>query len=78
MNVDVENISSFLKTFWRPIYEVIENSYFLATKLFPTKQLDQCRNNPNEPHNIAYLKKMATEEEFYSQVVMILRKESGD
>ena len=22
--------------FWRPIYEVIENSYFEETKLFPT------------------------------------------
>ena len=34
MNLDIENIAS-LKKNWRPIYEVIENSYFEATKLFP-------------------------------------------
>ena len=49
MNVDVENIASKKQPFCRPIYEVIENSYFVATKLFPTKHLDQCRNNPNGP-----------------------------
>ena len=38
--------------FWRPIYEVIKNSYFAATKLFPTEFLDQCRNNTNETQNI--------------------------
>ena len=52
MNVDIENISSKKQPFWIPIDEVIENSYFEATKVFPTKQLDQCRNNPNEPQNI--------------------------
>ena len=41
-----------VKKHWRPIYEVIENQYFEATKLFPKKVLDQCRNNPNNPQNI--------------------------
>ena len=53
MNVGIENISSKKQPFWRPIYEVIENSYFEETKLFPTNFLNQCRNNPNEPHNIS-------------------------
>ena len=36
MNVYAENISSKKQTFWRPIYKVIDNSYFSATKIFPT------------------------------------------
>ena len=52
MNVDIENISSKRQCFWRQIYEVIENSYFEATKLFPENASDKCRNNPNESQNI--------------------------
>ena len=52
MNVDIENISSKKQPFWRSIYEVIKNSYFEDTILFPTKNLNQCRNIPNEPQNI--------------------------
>ena len=51
-NVDIENISSKKQPFWRSIYEVIENSYFEETTLFRTNNLNQCRNNPNEPQNI--------------------------
>ena len=40
------------KPLWRSIYEVIDDSYFEATKLFPTKKLNQCRNNPNETQNM--------------------------
>ena len=68
--------------FWKPIYEVIENSYFEETKLFPTI-LNQCGNNPNEPQSIwneikAALKKVATEQGLYAEVVMIRQRESGD
>ena len=35
MNVEIENIFSKKQPFWRPIYEVIEYSYFEETKLFP-------------------------------------------
>ena len=52
MNLDIENVSSLKKPFWRPIYEVIENSYFEEAKLFPTNVLNLCRNNPNELQNI--------------------------
>ena len=81
MNVDIKNIASKKPPFWRPIYEVFENSYFTATKLFPTYFLDQCRNNPDEPQKIpneikASLKKMATEHCLYAKVVMTPRKES--
>ena len=35
-DVDVENIGSKKQKKWGPIYEVIDNSFFAATKLFPT------------------------------------------
>ena len=47
MNVDIENIASKKQPFWRSIYEVIDESYFRVVKLFPTKVLNQCKNNPN-------------------------------
>ena len=46
MNLDIENIASKKQPFWRPIYEVIKNSYFEERILFPTTFLKQCRNNP--------------------------------
>ena len=64
-----------------PIYEVIDHSYFSATKLFPTEFLDQFRNNQNNHQNIpsefkVALKKMSMEQGLYAQVVMIHQKES--
>ena len=52
MNVDIQNIDSKKQPFWRSIYEFIDDSFFEETKLFPTKVLNQCRNNANEPQNI--------------------------
>ena len=43
---------SHKQSFGRPKYEVIENSYFEETNLFTTTFKNQCRNDPNEPHNI--------------------------
>ena len=37
MNVYVENISSKKQKHWRPIYEVIDHSYFEVAKLFRQK-----------------------------------------
>ena len=83
MDVEIENIASKKYPFWRPIYEVIENSYFEETKLFPTTFLNQCRNNTNEPHNIPNeiktdFKIIAPEQCLYEQVVMIRRRDSYD
>ena len=36
INVDIENIACKKQPFWRPIYEVVDKSYFEETKLFPT------------------------------------------
>ena len=52
MNIDVENIANKNKKNWRPIFEVIDNLFFAATKPFPTEFLDQCKNYPNKPQNI--------------------------
>ena len=52
MNLDIEKISSTKQPFWRPIYEVIDDSYSGEVKLFPKRFLNQCRNKPNEPQNI--------------------------
>ena len=67
--------------FWRPIYKVIDNSFFPATELLPTKNLYQCKNNPNNPHTIpskvkVALKKMAMQQGLYKKVVIIRLKES--
>ena len=52
MDVDIENIFSKKQPFWISIYEVIDYSFFEETKLFPTKFVNRCRNNPSEPQNI--------------------------
>ena len=52
MNLDLEKISIKKQPFWRPIYEVIDDSYFGEVKLFSKMFLNQCRNNPNEHKNI--------------------------
>ena len=65
----------------RPLYDVIDTSFFSSTKMFPTNILDQCKNNPNEtqflPSEVKVdLKEKATEQELFAQGVMIRRKES--
>ena len=52
MNLDIENISSTSQQIWKSIYEVIDDSYFKAVKLFPTECLDHCKKTQNEPQNI--------------------------
>ena len=54
MNIYIENIASKKQPFWISIYEFTNDSYFEVVKLFPTKLLDQCKNNPNELQNIPY------------------------
>ena len=52
MNVDVENITIKKQKHLRPIYKVIDNSFSVETRLFPTEFLYQCKNNPNNLQNI--------------------------
>ena len=37
MNLYIENIASSSQQIWKLIYEVIDDSYFKAVKLFPTQ-----------------------------------------
>ena len=82
MNLDIENIASTNQQFCRSIYEVINDSYFKVVTLLPTPLLNQCQNNPNEPHNIpnevraAFF--MAMENGLCAQIVIIRRRESDD
>ena len=82
MNLDIEKIASTNQPFWISIYEVIDDSYFGVVNCFQFLK-SQCKNNPNEPQNIPSevkkgLKRMATENGLYAQVVMIHRRESDD
>ena len=43
MNLEIENISSTSQHIWRSIYEVIDDSYFKAVQLSPTKNLEHCK-----------------------------------
>ena len=40
IHLDIESIASTSQQIWRSIYEVINDSYFKAVKLFPTNFLD--------------------------------------
>ena len=52
MNLSIENIAISSQQIRRSIYEVIDDSYFMAVKLFPTKFLDHCKKKGNETQNI--------------------------
>ena len=83
MNLEIENISSTYQHIWRSIYEVIHDYHFKAVKFFPSKILNQCKNNPNKPQNIpnevrSDFRNMALENGLYAQVVMILRRGLDD
>ena len=65
----------------RPIYKVIDNLFLAETKKYPTKLLDQCKNNPNKPQNLpsevkVALKTIAMEQWLFVQVVMIRQNEA--
>ena len=69
MNVYVENISKNSNKTWRPIYKFIDNSFFAATKLFTTKFLYQCENNPNEPQDLPSEVKVALKHGYGTGVI---------
>ena len=52
LNIDIENISKNKTKNWRPMYEIIDTSFFAATKRFPPEFLDHCKNNRNEPQSL--------------------------
>ena len=80
MKIDVENIAKNKNTYWRPIYEVIQDSFFAETKTFPPIVLELC--GKIQMRLISYhlkskylWKKMAMEQGLYAQVVIIRQKD---
>ena len=53
MDIDIENISTFEKTNkvntikWRPIYEVIDEAYFIGYKILPDYFMQEYKDNAN-------------------------------
>ena len=85
MSMDIENIDTFetinqVHTIkWRQIYEVIDEAYFIGSKLFSDDCIKECNYNSNEARDITRevknnIKLMATEQGLHSHVIMIHRK----
>ena len=58
MSIDIENIDTFetiniVNTIkWRPIFEVIDEAYFIGSKIFSDDFIIECKDNSNEAHDI--------------------------
>ena len=48
MKVNFENVVK-TKINWGKIYEVIDTSFFAATRIFLSEFSDECKNYPNKP-----------------------------
>ena len=65
---------------FRPIYEVIDKAYFIGSKMFSDDFIKKCKDNSNEARDIPRkvknnIKRMATEQGLYSQVIMLFRED---
>ena len=53
MDIDIDKINTFEKRNkanaikWRPIYEVIDEYYFIDSKIFSDAFMQQCKDNAN-------------------------------
>ena len=86
MSQDIETINTYETitkvniTQWRPIYEVIDEAYIKEYNISPDDFIRECKMNSNEPRFISSdvknnIKRMATEQILYAQVVKLRRKE---
>ena len=86
MRKDINNIDTYETrkkvntTKWRPIYEVIDESYIKDSEIFSDDFIKECNDNSNEAHNISRevknnIKRIAMEQGLYAQVVNICRKD---
>ena len=81
MNIDIENIDNignrhknYTKQ-WRKSTKLYNKSY-LMNMTFSSEFFKNCKNNVNENHNLTIdvrnnIKRMATEQGLYAQVVML-------
>ena len=88
MSKDINNIDTYETrtkcnaTEWRPIYEVIDEAYIKDSNIFSDDFIKDCMDNSNEAHGIPRevknkIKRMATEQGSYAQVVKLCRKYLG-
>ena len=64
----------------RPIYEFIDESYFIESKIFSDAFLQQCKDDASYAQFIPLemknnIKRMAMEQGLYAQVIMLRRKD---
>ena len=80
--MDIDNINTFEKRNkvntikWRPIYEVIDEAYFIGSKIFSDYFMQECKDNSNEARFIPLdmknnINQMAMEQRLYAQVIML-------
>ena len=86
MSQDVDNIDTYETRTkdntkkWRPIFEVIDESYIKDSKISPENFIRDCKNNSNKARNIPRdvknnIKQMAMEQILYAQVVKLCCKD---
>ena len=82
----IENIDTFetrnqVNTIkWRPIYEVIDEAYFIDSKIFSDDFIKECKDNSNEARDIPRevknsIKRMSMEQRLYEKVIMLRRND---
>ena len=64
---------------WRPIFEGIDEAYFIGSKNFSDYFIQDCKDISNEARDIPpevkkNIKPMATEQRLYAQVIMLCQK----
>ena len=86
MDIDIKTFNTFnerkntTKTKWKAINEVIEETYFIESNIFPIASVNKCKDNENEAITIQceikYNKKrMEIEQGLYAQVVIVRRQD---
>ena len=60
------------KNIWRPIYEVIDASFYEETDIFPQAFFYLCKINPNKPQFLPYEVKVVFEKNGYGTSIIYI------
>ena len=82
MSKDIDNIDTYETrtkvntTKWRPIYEVIDESYIKGSKIFSDDFIKECMDNVKKARDIPRdvknnIKRMEMEQGLYAQVIVL-------
>ena len=82
MSIDIENVDAFETrtkvniTKWRTIYEVIDQAYFIGSKIFSDDFIKECKDDSNEDRDIPReiknkINRMEMEQGLFAQVIML-------